>query len=84
MAQIVIGVEGQGNWADLHGSNVSVTFSDVNHTKVDAFGLVTGQIGYAFDKVLLYAKGGGAVTSNTYQISSSLTGAPHRNGEHVL
>ncbi|MET4262583.1 opacity protein-like surface antigen, partial [Bradyrhizobium sp. S3.12.5] len=42
------------------------------------------QIGYAFDNVLLYAKGGGAVTSNTYQISSNLTGAPLGNSEHVL
>ncbi|MGY4315285.1 outer membrane protein [Bradyrhizobium sp. JR3.5] len=84
MGQIVLGVEGQGNWADLTGSNVSVAFSDVNQTKIDAFGLVTGQIGYSFDNVLIYAKGGAAVTSNTYQISSSLTGAQLVNSEHVL
>ncbi|WP_275200681.1 outer membrane beta-barrel protein [Bradyrhizobium sp. CSA207] len=75
MGQIVLGVEGQGNWADLTGSNVSVAFSDVNQTKIDGFGLVTGQIGYTLDNVLIYAKGGAAVTSNTYQISSALTGA---------
>ncbi|WP_354202902.1 outer membrane beta-barrel protein [Bradyrhizobium sp. JR4.1] len=84
MGQIVLGVEGQGNWADLTGSNQSIQFSDILQTKIDAFGLVTGQIGYAFDNVLLYAKGGGTVTSNTYQISSNLTGAPLGNSEHVL
>ncbi|MET4391833.1 outer membrane immunogenic protein [Bradyrhizobium sp. F1.4.3] len=82
--QIVLGVEGQGNWADLAGSNHSIAFADINQTKIDAFGLMTGQIGYAFDNVLLYAKGGAAVTSNTYQISSTLTGAQLGNSEHVL
>ncbi|MET4631381.1 outer membrane immunogenic protein [Bradyrhizobium sp. I1.8.5] len=81
---IVLGVEGQGNWADLAGSNHSIAFVGINPTKIDAFGLMTGQIGYAFDNVLLYAKGGAAVTSNTYQISSTLTGAQLGNSEHVL
>src|SRR4029077_1897702 len=37
-----------------------------NQTKIDAFGLFTGQIGYSFNNVLLYAKGGAAVTDNKY------------------
>ncbi|MFH1796430.1 MAG: outer membrane beta-barrel protein, partial [Pseudomonadota bacterium] len=37
-----------------------------NETKVDAFGLFTGQIGYAWNNALLYVKGGAAVTSNKY------------------
>ncbi|MCK1428264.1 outer membrane beta-barrel protein [Bradyrhizobium sp. 87] len=82
--QIVLGVEGQGNWADLTGSNDSVAFADINQTKIDAFGLVTGQIGYAVDNVLFYAKGGAAVTSNTYQISSTLTGAQLGKSDHIL
>lgn len=69
---VVFGVEGQGNWADFSGSNVSLAFpASTNRTKTDAFGLITGQIGYAFNNVLLYAKGGAAVTSNTYQINSA-------------
>ncbi|KRR04401.1 hypothetical protein CQ12_34375 [Bradyrhizobium jicamae] len=69
--QFVFGVEGQGNLADFRGSNVSLAFpSDTNSTKTDAFGLITGQIGYAVSNVLFYAKGGAAVTSNTYQISA--------------
>ena len=58
----VFGAEFQGDWADLTGSNPSLFLpATINRTRVDYFGLLTGQIGYALDTVLLYAKGGGAV-----------------------
>jgi outer membrane immunogenic protein len=64
----VFGLEAQGNWADLSGSNVSQQFPAFrNHTNVDAFGLFTGQVGYAVNNVLLYVKGGAAVTANSYR-----------------
>jgi outer membrane immunogenic protein len=67
----VFGLEAQGNWADLSGSNVSQVFPGFrNHTNVDAFGLFTGQVGYAVNNVLLYVKGGAAVTSNSYRINT--------------
>ncbi|MCA6115229.1 porin family protein [Bradyrhizobium sp. WSM 1738] len=76
MGQAVFGLEGQGNWADFSGSNVSTTFPlNTNRSTIDAFGLITGLIGYTSNNVLLYAKGGAAVTSNTYQVTSTLTGA---------
>jgi outer membrane immunogenic protein len=63
----VFGLEAQGNWADFSGSNTSVVFPGVtNHTRMDAFGLFTGQIGYAWNNVLLYAKGGAAVTDTKF------------------
>ena len=46
-----------------------------NRTKIDAFGLFTGQIGYAWNNVLLYAKGGAAVTDNKYDILAVPGGA---------
>jgi len=61
-ANWVFGVEGQGNWADI-SSNV-VSSHDAAFTKqsrLQSFGLFTGQVGYAFNNVLLYAKGGAAV-----------------------
>lgn len=73
--QFVFGLEAQGNWADLSGDNISAVFAQRNHTKTDAFGLFTGQVGYAWNNVLLYAKGGAAVTDNKYDVYSSLTGA---------
>ena len=64
----VFGVEAQGNWADFSGSNTSLVFPAFrNHTNVDAFGLFTGQVGYAANNVLFYVKGGAAVTSNDYR-----------------
>jgi outer membrane immunogenic protein len=70
---IVFGLEAQGNWADFSGDNVSNVFPpDSNRTKIDAFGLFTGQIGYAWNNALLYVKGGAAVTDNKYSIISGL------------
>jgi opacity protein-like surface antigen len=74
-ANWVFGVEGQGNWANFSGSNISLLFApDSNRTRVDAFGLITGQIGYAWNNVLLYMKGGAAVTSDSYHAFSGTTG----------
>src|SRR5207245_5011028 len=70
-ASWVFGVEAQGNWADFHGSNViPLAPAFTNDTRVDAFGLFTGQVGYAANNVLFYLKGGAAVTSNTYRMST--------------
>ena len=64
----VFGVEAQGNWADFKGSNTSLVFlNSRNETRVEAFGLFTGQVGYAWNNVLLYVKGGAAVTSDKYR-----------------
>jgi outer membrane immunogenic protein len=63
----VFGVEGQGDWADLRGRNISQLAPAVNNeSRIGAFGLFTGQVGYAFNNVLLYVKGGAAVTDNKY------------------
>src|SRR6266851_5484688 len=64
----VYGLEAQGNWADLRGSNPSLAAPGAtNRTRLDAFGLFTGQIGFAWNNALLYAKGGAAVTDNKYE-----------------
>jgi outer membrane immunogenic protein len=69
MSSWVFGLEAQGNWADFKGSNVSTIFAPAqNQTKIDSFGLFTGQIGYAWDRALFYVKGGAAVTDNKYTI----------------
>jgi outer membrane immunogenic protein len=65
----VFGLEGQGDWANIRGSNVSIyaPFAlNSNRTKIDGIGLITGQVGYAWNNVLLYVKGGGAITDNKF------------------
>lgn len=49
-------------------SNASLTaiIPYTNQTKIDAIGLFTGQVGYAWNNVLWYVKGGAAVTDNKY------------------
>jgi outer membrane immunogenic protein len=76
----VFGLEAQGNWADFKGSNTNL-FVPLNgpvtdRSRVGAFGLFTGQIGYAWNNALLYVKGGAAVTGDKYttvNIANGLT-----------
>ncbi len=73
----VFGLEAQGNWADFSGSNTSLFFAPgtvTNRTKVDALGLFTGQVGYAWNNVLWYVKGGAAVARDKYEGSITGTG----------
>ncbi|MGZ5870602.1 MAG: outer membrane protein [Bradyrhizobium sp.] len=71
----VFGLEAQGNWADFSGDNVSLFFpNDRNQSRIDAFGLFTGQVGYAWNNALVYLKGGAAVTSDKYRIFAVPTG----------
>lgn len=67
-ANWVFGLEAQGDWANLKGSNSSLTaiIPYSNQTKVDAIGLFTSQVGYAWTNLLWYVKGGAAVTDNKY------------------
>ena len=43
-------------------------------SQIDAFGLFTGQIGYAANNVLFYVKGGAAVTADRFRIFDVPTG----------
>jgi outer membrane immunogenic protein len=65
---IVFGLEAQGDWANLSGSNVSPLTGATDRSRLDAFGLFTGQIGLAWNNALLYVKGGAAVTSSKYDV----------------
>lgn len=71
----VFGLEAQGNWANFKGSNINLSIPDLTDTsKIDAFGLFTGQIGYAWNNALLYVKGGAAVVSDKYNTSFVVNG----------
>ena len=81
-AHWVFGVEGQGNWADFSGSNTAPIGGNPlggasDRTRIDAFGLITGQVGYAWNNVLAYVKGGAAVVDDNMSIFA-VTGAALR------
>ena len=74
-ANWVFGLEAQGDWADLKGSNVSAFIPAwTNNSKVNAFGLFAGQVGYAWNNVLWYVKGGAAVTDDKFRGTVTATG----------
>jgi outer membrane immunogenic protein len=84
----VFGLEGQGNWADFSGSNTTPVggnpFGGLNdRSRIDAFGLITGQVGYAWNNVLVYVKGGAAVVSDKYDALDAVTGLVFATGSET-
>ena len=75
MANWVFGVEAQGDWANFKGTNRNLILPNVSdRSRTNGFGLFTGQVGYAVNNVLLYAKGGAALTDNRYRTFFTPTG----------
>ena len=75
-ANWVFGLEAQGDWADLRGSNISLFIPNwTNNSRIEALGLFTGQVGYAWNNVLWYVKGGAAVTDDRFRGTVTATGA---------
>jgi outer membrane immunogenic protein len=78
----VFGLEGQGDWANLRGRNISTAFGvNTNDSSINAFGLFTGQVGFAANNVLFYVRGGGAVTDDSFRIYQT---APFVIGSNVV
>jgi outer membrane immunogenic protein len=68
----VVGVQGDWDWSGASGSFTDAVFAGITDTiKVKSVGSVTGRLGYAWDRALLYVKGGGAWETDDY----SATGA---------
>jgi outer membrane immunogenic protein len=79
---LVLGVEGEGAWLGLKktitGSGPDVTSANVDDlvaVKFDWYAALTGRLGIAVDRVLLYAKGGVAWT-RVKNTASDLDGSP--------
>ncbi len=73
VASLVLGAEAQFSWADLEGKDNCVIASPVAlvncRTKVDWLGTVAGRLGFAFDRTLVFVKGGGAWVHDKYDTS---------------
>jgi outer membrane immunogenic protein len=71
----VFGVEAQGDWANFKGNNASLFLAGAtDQTKINAFGLFTGQVGYAWNNALWYVKGGAAVANDSFNGITTATG----------
>jgi outer membrane immunogenic protein len=72
MAPFVVGVEGTWTWTNITGFQVTPALaagpgtSEGSTDAVRWYATATGRIGYAFNDVLLYAKGGGAFMHADY------------------
>ena len=75
VSQWVWGVEAQFSATRINGSSVSQAFvQDTLHSRTDFIGTIAGRLGVAWDRVLLYAKGGGAWVHDKFW--ESTTGDP--------
>ncbi len=71
----VVGLEGDGEWADIDGSTVTFPGSgppdDFYEARIRWQASVRGRLGYAFDRTLLYVTGGAAFADirHTYTLA---------------
>jgi outer membrane immunogenic protein len=74
----VFGVQGDINWSNATGTHpdqVSL-LGLTDEWKKDSLASVTGRFGYAWDRLLTYAKAGGAWSHDKYDTLVTATGAP--------
>jgi outer membrane immunogenic protein len=65
----VFGIQGDYDWANATGSNANALFPvTTDQSTIRSLASVTGRIGYAWDRFLLYAKGGGAWERDDYSV----------------
>jgi outer membrane immunogenic protein len=76
-ASWVFGIQGDYDWSSASGSAADlVAIGDTDRTRIRGLGSVTGRVGYALDRALLYVKGGGAWVRDDYDVFVTATGAP--------
>lgn len=75
----VLGIGGDFSWTDAHSTTVLPatlfpTGSSTSHVRTNWYGTVTGRLGYAWDKWLIYGKGGVAWVNETAGANASVFG----------
>jgi outer membrane immunogenic protein len=78
----VFGIEGDGGWMDLGGKTLltGTSSNSMVGLRSAAYGDITGRAGYAFDRALLYVKGGYAVMDNAAAFSTNAAFTPSFSG----
>jgi len=64
--RFVIGIQGDYAWSDATGSHIDVVDATRDQSRIRGLGSVTGRVGYSWDRVLGYVKGGVAWESDRY------------------
>lgn len=72
VGSLVVGIEGQYDWANMKDTtgtiDPSILIAYYFTSKLNRIGTLTGRVGYAFDRILLYAKGGAAFAHFNHQL----------------
>jgi len=70
IGSFVIGLEGAYGWSSAAGSSVSALSGALtDEARIRKLGSITGRVGYAWDRFLVYAKGGGASVRRDYALA---------------
>src|SRR5215472_3737247 len=83
-SQWVIGIGGDFSWTDIHSVANDPFFNGKNgvpialSARTTELATITGRVGYAWDRLLFYGKGGGAFAHDKY--SSNNAGAINNSG----
>jgi opacity protein-like surface antigen len=77
----VVGIEGSASGSTMKGSTIvglplGSPDTALVQAKTDFLTSVTARLGYAFDNVLVYAKGGVALAADRYDVTGSFVGTP--------
>jgi len=70
VGNLVLGVEGQISWTNADGDGTCNVGVWTCRTEANWLGTVAGRVGYAFDRAMVYAKGGAAFINEGYFINS--------------
>jgi outer membrane immunogenic protein len=75
---VVAGVEGEFAWTDIKGTSNWIEGGDPHTVSTDLRRLTTaaGRLGYAFDRALVYIKGGGAWENVDYNHTHTMLAVP--------
>ncbi|MGM4918444.1 outer membrane beta-barrel protein [Tardiphaga sp. 813_E8_N1_3] len=75
-SRAVLGLEVSGDWANLTGSAIpSVGLQRTDHSHVSSIVMATARAGYAWDRSLLYIRGGAAWVHENYSVTCNGTTA---------
>src|SRR5262249_50965449 len=67
----VVGVEFDYSFANLRGDQIDPFFDNKTlHARMRGLAALAGKLGYAFDRTMVYVKGGGAWARDEYSVTS--------------
>jgi len=65
----VFGIQGDYDWTNANNNTANIVFPLISdQTQLKSLGSVTGRVGYSWDRLLIYGKGGGAWLRSDFNV----------------